>query len=457
MENPNLHFKRPKSKYSSKEKESPELSNSESFSNVPSIVINSTPEYLTPKQGSTFSNKNEFTSSVQEFLKQSTEIQDEIRKLSEICQQISPKFTNSRKIEIPEKTDWEEINELIKSCNLLPLIIEDGQVTHNSLIDTFLETIYEYSAQLGISEQAKNEMKKLESILNDIQEKNQHLEQKIENLKSRKNIENEVRELERISKIMETKFKKMKASLKEKEEIIQELRYKVEKNDDMFENTNNLIGNDRSKEIFEIFMGREYKERSQSDNKVIRIIEMYEKYKYQIENENPGLNDLQVILDELEVPSANDALMIIARLKEEAFYSVDTERFIQEIYHELFLRPLVSKQSVKSEEVLFDILSKVSEIKISVISAGEFRHNLINAMECKKSINNEEIIEKAKIVSFIRKLFQIDEEENEFKIIHDIYFFVHEIKIFLQQARSIMGKDSISLSALLKEISQRLV
>ena len=105
MENPNLHFKRPKSKYSSKEKESPELSNSESFSNVPSIVINSTPEYLTPKQGSTFSNKNEFTSSVQEFLKQSTEIQDEIRKLSEICQQISPKFTNSRKIEIPEKTD----------------------------------------------------------------------------------------------------------------------------------------------------------------------------------------------------------------------------------------------------------------------------------------------------------------------------------------------------------------
>ena len=63
-------------------------------------------------------------------------------------------------------------------------------------------------------------------------------------------------------------------------------------------------------------------------------------------------------------------------------------------------------------------------------------------------------MEKLKVVGYFRKLFQIDQEEDEFKVIHDIYFFVHEIKIFLQQARAILRKDSISLSMLLEEITQ---
>ena len=463
MESPKFNSNRANYLYPSKGNSDQELNKSDTFTTLPINTSNNTPDYLHPKPGSRFSNKTEFTSSVQEFLKQSTEIQDEIRKLSEICQQISPKFTGSKNIEIPEKPDWEKVNQLIKSCNLTPLIIENDEANHESLTETFLEIIYEYSAQLGISEQAKNETNQLEKIVNEIQEKNKSLEQKLENLKSRKNIESEVRELEKISKTMENKFKKMKENLKEKEEIIRELRKNMGKNDKEFENTNGASGINRSKEIFEIFMGREFKERSKSDSKVIKIIDMYEKYKYKLENVSPDLNmspdlnELQVILDELEVVSANDALVIISRLKQDAMFSADAENFIQEIYHELFLRSLTSKESARSEEILVEILSKISEIKNSLISIGEFRRDLIHTMQCKRNTTNEKIIEKAKVIGYFRKLFQIGEEENEFKIVHDIFFFVHEIKIFLQQARSIIGKESTSLSSLLEEISQCLV
>ena len=217
MESPKFNSNRANYLYPSKGNSDQELNKSDTFTTLPINTSNNTPDYLHPKPGSRFSNKTEFTSSVQEFLKQSTEIQDEIRKLSEICQQISPKFTGSKNIEIPEKPDWEKVNQLIKSCNLTPLIIENDEANHESLTETFLEIIYEYSAQLGISEQAKNETNQLEKIVNEIQEKNKSLEQKLENLKSRKNIESEVRELEKISKTIENKFKKMKETLKEKE------------------------------------------------------------------------------------------------------------------------------------------------------------------------------------------------------------------------------------------------
>ena len=48
------------------------------------------------------------SSSVQEFLKQSNEIQEEIRKLSELCLQISPKKENSIDEVIQCKDEYDE-------------------------------------------------------------------------------------------------------------------------------------------------------------------------------------------------------------------------------------------------------------------------------------------------------------------------------------------------------------
>ena len=452
MESPKINLYRGKAKFPPNQIHNRDMNYSDSFTNLPSLITNSTPDYLKPKTATKFSNNTEFTSSVQEFLKQSTEIQDEIRKLSEICQQISPKFVNGKEIEIPEKPNWEKVNEIVSACNLTPLILEEDSVNHQSLIDTFLEAIYEYSAQLGISEQARNEANGFEKTLRELTERNSYLEKKLEKTRPRKNIEAEVKELEKISKSMENKFRRMKASLKEKDNIIKDLNLSARRPEKAMISIDSFEISDRAKEIFTIYIGREYRENSESDHKVLSIIEMYEKNKSNFETDCQDQNELQVILDELETPSTNEALSAIARLKQEVISFSDTEKFIQDLYCELFLRPL-HKNSVKSEELYKDILKEVVEFKDSSRALEVFKQEVVNSVQC-KDINEDELMEKLKVVGYFRKLFQIDQEEDEFKVIHDIYFFVHEIKIFLQQARAILRKDSISLSMLLEEITQ---
>ena len=429
-----------------------DLNSSDSFTNLPSLVTNSTPDYLKPKASAKFSNNTDFTSSVQEFLKQSTEIQDEIRKLSEICQQISPKFANGKELEIPEKPDWEKVNEIVSACKLTPLIFEEDSVNHQSLIDTFLEVIYEYSAQLGISEQAKNETDELAKAVSELTERNTYLEKKLERVRPRQSIESEVKELEKISKSMEGKFRRMKESLKAKESIIKDLKLSLKRTEKAIISPDSFEISERAREVFTIYMGRECHEKSKSDHKVLGIIEMYEKSKSHSETDGQEQNELQVILDELEAVSTNEALTTIAKLKQEAIGLPHTDKFIQDLHYELFMRPL-HRYSMKSEEIYKDLLKEVADNRESSRSLQVFKQEVVGSLQC-KDISEDELMEKLKVVGYFRKLFQIDQEEDEFKVIHDIYFFVHEIKIFLQQARTILRRDNISLSILLEEIIQ---
>ena len=447
MESPKFNLSRVKNFSPSKR----DLNASDSFSKNPGLLSNNTPDYLKPKTSGKFSNKTEFTSSVQEFLKQSSEIQDEIRKLSEICSQISPKGLSNKTIEVPEKVDWEKVAEVIKTCGFKPLKIIDEDVDHESLIDTFLEVIFEYSSQYGIFEQTKAVLNKLENENDELIERNKFLEQKFERSQTRKNIEAEVRELEKISKNMENKFRKMKENLKEKEEIIKELtnggKYEKKLEDVQF-----YSGVERIKEIFRVFIGRDFRDSSKTDAKIISLIETFEKHK-----DFDGPNELRVILDELEVETSNDALSAIAKLKQDFNYSAIIENFLQELYYQLFLRPLPSKYfSARNEEVFDEILTRVAENKEIISSLEEFKQELMSILQCKRNSATQEIVESVQAVAQFKRLFNVEEGQNQIQAIEEIFLFVHEIKKFLQRARIILGKESLSLNDLLEEIMQHL-
>lgn len=443
MESPKFNLNRFKNSSPTKRKLKNDLDSSDSFSNAPNLLTNNTPEYLKPRPLSKFSNKTEFTSSVQEFLKQSSEIQDEIRKLSEICQQVSPKFNKDSGPNEP--IDWEKLNDLLKNLGFKPVDVADDKVDPDSLLETFAELVYDYSSQIGILEQTKNEIQKLEDEIDQANIRNKALEKKIEKLKSRKNIEIEVKELEKISKNMENKFKKMKETLKQKEGVIRDLKMGLESPK---KNFTDAVDSDY-KEIFRIFMGKEFREKSKTDSKILALIEKYEKH--------TNFNELQVILDELEVHTSNEALLSISRLKNGQGNHENIEIFIQELYCKLFSKNFSSNYYGKYEETFDEILSKVSELTQTLFNFEEFKSGLEAVLQCKRNTGIKDIMEKVKTIAHFRKLFYLDDHENEVRAIEEIFLFVHEMKKFLQHARTVLRKDSISLNSLLEEIAQCLV
>lgn len=415
-----------------------ELNSSDSFSNSQSYKTNNTPDHFKTKIQPKGSKKSEFTSSVQEFLKQSTEIQDEIRKLSEICQQISPKFQDSKVLEIPEKLDWEKANEVLVSLGYPQFDVSSNEVPYDALAETFFQLLNDYSNQKGILAQNKETLlrqeKEIEFLL---QEKTEKLKDKKHS--NRQNFEQEIQELEKMTRDMEVRFKKMKEKLKEKEMIIKGLRGSgvVQEEFQSFE---------KMRKIFEGFLFREFREKSKTDQRILSLIEHYE-------NKGPG--QLQVVLDELEVFSGNEALSAIAKLKQEAFVYQETEKVMQELFYQLFTKPISGSFSVKFESVYEDILAKVNDLINTVKYLEEFKSNIIQALGLKKTAGHSEILEKLQSANKIRKLFKIENDPNEAENIENLFLFVHEMKMFLKKLRESLGKD-LGVAELLEEVLSRI-
>lgn len=426
-----------------------DLNSSDSFANSKGLKSSNSPEYPKQKTATKFSNKGEFTSSVQEFLKQSTEIQDDIRKLSEICQQCSPKFVSGKDVNVPDKGDWDRVNEILMGCGFKELVVKGDDVDHASLISTFFEIVYEFSSQAGILEQNKSAMHRLESEIDQLTEQNKYLKLKADKSKNRTSFEKEIQELEKMSKSMENKFRRMKECLKEKDDIIKDLRLRKGIQDKTQSNLESTEDFTRYKEIFESFMYREYREKSKTDRKILELIDSYERKRSD--------SQLQVILDELEVFSGDEALQCIAKLKQESYVYADIEKIVQEIYYCLFSRGADVNFDLKYEEVMDEILQKVNDIKEKNDELDEFKYAVCNALSCKKSISSTDIPSKLQSLSYFRKLFQISKGDNEIKVIENLFLFVHEIKMFLQHSRTIMGRENLSLSELLEELTHVLV
>ena len=438
-----------------------DLNSSDSFSNSQSYKTNNTPDNFKLKLQNKSSKKSEFTSSVHEFLKQSTEIQDEIRKLSEICQQISPKFQDSKVMEVSERIDWEKANEVLASLGYSPLEIVNDEVPYEVLSETFMQVLNDLSNQKGILDQNKEALMKNEKEYEAVVEENASLKTKLQKLSSRKNLEVEIQELEKMTHEMENRFNKLKAKLKEKDLIIREMRtnhglydrnhglydksqdlgYKEHENQEDHEKDENI------RRVFGSFMFREVRERSKTDQKILALIGNYES---KVNN-----TQLQVILDELEVFSSNDALALIAKLKQEAFVFQETEKVIQELFYQLFTKPISGSFLVKYESLFEEILSKVNNLISTVKYLEEFKLNVTSTLSIKKTANSSEILDKVQSVIKIRKLFQIPDDDNENQTIENLFFFVHEMKQFLKKARSVLGKN-LSVSELLEELISRL-
>ena len=387
------------------------------------------------------------SSSVQEFLKQSNEIQEEIRKLSELCQQISPK-KDSFIEEVPrDKEDydegehviWEQINNLLTThgFNTLALIQDDYDQDipdPSSAQDLLVQLITEYSNLSRSFEELSSAYKELDA----------EYKSKCQQADKSRTLEEKVKNLDKINRQLQEKLSKQQEPSKPQTKA----------------QTSRPRGvPDRCTSVFKAFMEQDYNPNRDNDAKIMAIIQNYEdqnqrlahdlnssrkemeslnhsykKYKEKSiesdqsytrqtrprdEETNEKLKVLQNIVNQLSLKSYTEVPSAINKLQQVMMTLPGIDKFVKQICEEIMISP-----GSRLEEVL----ESLREIKRKVLVGEKFRSAVFDQMNVR---NEGEVFDRVKGLLYFCKLFEIKPRDDLVSAVESIFFFVHEIKMFL--------------------------
>ena len=389
------------------------------------------------------------SSSVQEFLKQSNEIQEEIRKLSELCQQISPKKESFVDEPVKENSEeqgvfWSQINNLLESHGFRSIaLVQDEDLQEipdfQSLSDTVVDLITEY-ANLYRS------YTEIETSYGKLEKENQELQSLAE--KSKKH-ENQFKDLDKINRQLQEKLNKTREKLKENN-LAKSSQFKA---------------NDKAQNTFKAFIGHDFNPSKDSDSKIMGIIANYEEQKQKLlaeinnyKKEIDGLNNsfkknrekltaeaeyhktasktqkkfeiqdqesfeklkiLDTVVSQLSLKNYLEIPHALTKIQQVMLTLPGIDRFVKQICKEIMLSP-----SSKLEEVI----ETLRDIKKRLQNLENFKIMISETLLVKLE---EEIIEKIKGLAYFCKLFEIKPKDQIVASVEGIFFFVHEIKMFL--------------------------
>jgi len=417
-------------------------------------------------------NSGSMTGSVQEFLKQSAEIQSEIKKISDLFYQLSPEQgeieENSDESKLEEESSgvmWKEINHLLMNYGFNSVsLASSGEPDPTSLADTLVDLLYAYKDQQQVLKETREE---LEASIQEI--KDQKLQKSDFEKKSNTYLESQLREFEKKTKHLNYQLKKFKSSNNKKDCKISELENKLD-NLETLKSLSQILTEKtkhRNTAIFKNLLNKEYDPSSGQDLKVMTLIKLYEKefknYQEQIKELNKELENFykqnyysseedensDLVLQKLEVKSVPEALEAIEKIQAVVREVPSLERFIEEVCAE------VLSDKPKSMYRVDAVVPTIAELKSELSDLRNLRIDLCEAFGAKEAFDSD-LVEKARALAHFRRLFQI-QSQKEVTVMDNVFLFVHEIKMFLQYARRALGSsESKPLNLLLQEISERL-
>ena len=389
------------------------------------------------------------SSSVQEFLKQSNEIQEEIRKLSELCQQISPK-KDSFIEEVPrEKEDyeevehvvWEQINNLLTTHGFNPLALVQDDYDQDvpdpsSAQDTLVELITEYSNLSRNFEELNSSYKELE----------EEYKSKCHQADRSKALEEKLKSLDKINRQLQEKLSKQQEPSKPDPTPPPA-------------NPRSRGVPDRASKVFKAFMEQDYNPNRDSDAKVMAIIQNYEdqvqrlvcdlnssrkemeslnhsfkKFKEKsVESDQSytrpqrprdddtadKLKILQNIVNQLSLKSYTEVPSALNKLQQVMMTLPGIDKFVKQICEEIMISPCSR---------LEEVLESLREIKRKALVGDKFRASVLDQMNVS---SENEVFDKIKGLLYFCKLFEIRPRDDLVAAVESIFFFVHEIKMFL--------------------------
>jgi uncharacterized phage infection (PIP) family protein YhgE len=408
------------------------------------------------------------SSSVQEFLKQSNEIQEEIRKLSELCQQISPKKDSDFEEAGKSKDDfdqgaivWDHINKLLATHGFGQIVLfrdEDDQESPDisSLSDTLVELLTEYS--------------NLARSCADLKEESKSMDEEIKELRNQaekaKKAEAQFRDIDKVNRQLQERLNKCRLEIKAKDETIAKL------------SANRGKGNsDRPSAVFRNFMEQEFNPMREGDARVMALIQNYEEQKWQAEvagykkeiegfsqaarkNKERSMDEgefferqkrklnaeeesemgekvkvMNNVLGQLRLKSYTELPNAISKIQQVMLTLPGVDKFVKQICDEIMINP---------NSRLEEVTEKLKEMKKRLRELEKFRVSINEGLGVG---SDAEIMERLNGLLYFCKLFEIRQKDDIIATIESVFFFVHEMKMFLavsniQYARKMMGLQS---------------
>ena len=419
--------------------------------------------------------------SVHEFLKQSNEIQEEIKKLSVLCQQISPQKEDfevrsfdeeemdwSEQIETSQSEGvWDEINKLLEKhgFGVINLYQDENYQESpdlNSVADTFIEVLTEYS---NLSRNYKD----TEEQVRQLKEHNSYLSQNLQSAKSQ--------DLHSHNKLLEEQIAKTKQMCKDKDNQIKKLKNQLH-----LESVSLNFKSEKKVSIFSAFMGRDYDPSRTSDSKVMGIIMMYEDQKKKLSEDLESLrsetNEFQNYFQDLNKKNQELSSQVESLHSQNHQMKTHLDSLTQKPE---ILTKVIEELQLKSEHEILPALKKMQQVMLALPSVEEFVKGVCENL-IEEGASMEEVVPRVtflkefrnhicnslgetsaehivKLVSAVRhftRLFQVSENQNLVPIIENIFLFVHEMKVFLGYARKALSMQEAPMKDLLGTCMKRL-
>lgn len=233
-------------------------------------------------------------------------------------------------------------------------------------------------------------------------------------------------------------------------------------------------GAEREKSMFRTFMNREYNPKRETDSKVMAIIIMYEEQKYKLMKEmnvikkdmdmskkhfqdadfnysklNRELEDQKIenqtlknrlkyleqhssldhnkilnsIAQQLSLRSYDEILPAIYKMQQVLLALPNVDKFVTAVCDELF-----DENSSLGSNKLDKVLPEIKQLKQSSLEYNEYRNKLRDAYG---DSDPRDIVGKVKGLSHFCRLFDVKKNDDIINVVEGVFFFVHELKLFL--------------------------
>ncbi|CAG9322741.1 unnamed protein product [Blepharisma stoltei] len=346
--------------------------------------------------------KSLFEKPINDFLKESNEIQEEIKILTEMCRS-----------QIQTTEDWDYINELLLKNDFDAIFINSyGTPDIKSIIDAILALISEY-----------------------------------EKLKSQNYNEKTPRSSMRASSpIPESSSTPRNRS----------------KKDDYFR-------------VFWNVLHKDYDNSSPYDQSVLSYISQSEEHKLIYEGKLTSYQDqisflksrlkevdqrnyfsspesyespykestigLKEIASALGVDSIDEILSAIEQMNKVLKVVPNLERFIEDVCQEL-LPSTVKEQTYESYSKAFEeVIPTIKELKSLIDHLHNFKQKVYSSLKLQLNTPESVVLDSIKAIRYFEKLFEVKMGDDLLGVMEQLFLFVHEMRLFVQNMKNALGLD----------------
>lgn len=117
------------------------------------------------------------------------------------------------------------------------------------------------------------------------------------------------------------------------------------------------------------------------------------------------------------------------------------EQFVEEVCQELLPHTVQERTYENYSKAILDVIPTIKEMKSLLDHLQNFREKVYSNLKFSNNISEKIAIDNIKAVRYFEKLFEVKQGEDLLGVMEQLFLFVHEIRLFVQTMKSALNID----------------